>query len=118
MIHTVPSATNHTPCNGQIQSVLIVHESEAFEWEMQDHLTEDDRYEAEGIDFDSNNTNTHREFNDDMHWVYEHEGLKYRMKSTSPISLNMNPNTAGMGMGMGCLFWILHPVSRFGNYVM
>ena len=38
-----------------------------------------------------------------MHWVYEHEGLKYRMKSTSPISLNMNPNTAGMEMGMGHL---------------
>jgi hypothetical protein len=48
----------------------------------EDHQTEDDRYEPEGIDLDSDETNTHRELDGDTHWVYKHKGL--RMKSTSP----------------------------------
>ena len=55
--------------------------SEALEWEVckgKDHQSEDDGYEPEGIDSDSDETNTHGELNGDMHCVYEHEGLEYR----------------------------------------
>ena len=55
--------------------------SEALEWEVckgKDHQSEDDGYEPEGIDSDSDETNTHGELNGDIHCVYEHEGLEYR----------------------------------------
>jgi hypothetical protein len=43
--------------------------------EAEDHQTEDDGYEPEGIDLDSDETNTHGELDGNTHWVYEHEGL-------------------------------------------
>ena len=55
--------------------------SEALEWEVckgKDHQSEDDGYKLEGIDLDSDETNTHGELNGDMHCVYEHKGLEYR----------------------------------------
>jgi hypothetical protein len=51
-----------------------------IEWEMyaRDHQTEDHRYEPEGINLDSDETNTHGELDGDTYWVFKHKELKYR----------------------------------------
>jgi len=73
-------------------------------WEVckgKDHLSEDDGYEPEGIDLDSDETNTHGELNGDMHWVYEHEGLEYgpRDEEHKYYQLDYEPKHSGNGNG-------------------
>ena len=78
--------------------------SKVLEWEVckgKDHQSEDGRYEPEGIDLDSDETNTHRELNGDMHCIYEHEGLEYRPWDEEHKShhLEYKPKHSGNGNG-------------------